>query len=69
MCAPCSLLLSYLCRCGVDSAADAVDLGRLVSSFDSLQLLGIQAYHGGLQHVRQPNDRAARVGKVRDWLP
>ncbi len=24
-----------------------------------------QAYHGGLQHVRDPRDRAQRVGQVR----
>ncbi|GLC42545.1 hypothetical protein PLESTB_001112000 [Pleodorina starrii] len=51
-------------RCGVDSPAEVVALARAVARLDNVRFAGLQAYHGGLQHVRDPRDRAQRVGKV-----
>ncbi|GFR41887.1 hypothetical protein Agub_g2671, partial [Astrephomene gubernaculifera] len=51
-------------RCGVDAPAAAVALARAVAACDSLRWGGLQAYHGGLQHVRDPRVRAQRVGQV-----
>ncbi|GIL63591.1 hypothetical protein Vafri_17631 [Volvox africanus] len=51
-------------RCGVDSPAEVVALARAATAMDNVRFTGLQAYHGGLQHVRDPQDRAYRVGKV-----
>lgn len=57
------------CRCGVDTPDAAAKLAEHVSNLSSQQhgsvnFRGIQAYHGGLQHVRDPQQRAAAVQKV-----
>eukprot|EP00198_Chlamydomonas_reinhardtii_P006209 XP_001695545.1 predicted protein [Chlamydomonas reinhardtii] len=51
-------------RCGVNSADEVVQLARAAAGLDNVRFAGIQAYHGGLQHVRDPRDRAQRVGQV-----
>ncbi|KXZ48640.1 hypothetical protein GPECTOR_26g543 [Gonium pectorale] len=51
-------------RCGVDSPAEVVALARAASVLDNVRFAGIQAYHGGLQHVREPAERRRRVGQV-----
>eukprot|EP00798_Chlamydomonas_sp_ICE-L_P018355 gene18355-24821_t len=50
-------------RCGVDTPAEAAKLAAAIASFPSLEFLGIQAYHGAQQHVRDPVDRHQRVVK------
>jgi D-serine deaminase-like pyridoxal phosphate-dependent protein len=49
-------------RCGVDSPVEAADLAALVAELASqqpklLEFRGIQAYHGGIQHVRRAVER------------
>ncbi|HEU0230245.1 MAG TPA: DSD1 family PLP-dependent enzyme [Burkholderiaceae bacterium] len=39
-------------RCGVQNPADAVALARRVLGTPGLEFMGLQAYHGGLQHKR-----------------
>lgn len=51
-------------RCGVSHAADAVALGRAIADAPGLRLGGIQAYHGGAQHVRSVEERAEIVAGV-----
>lgn len=51
-------------RCGVAGPAAAADLARHIMSKPSLDLWGIQAYHGGIQHVRAVADRKAAVERV-----
>ena len=52
-------------RCGVETPAQAATLARQVLKHSpSLRFKGIQAYHGGIQHVRDPQERAAAVAKV-----
>lgn len=58
-----------VCRAGVDSPAQAAALAKRVaqlqaSSNGAVALGGIQAYHGGLQHVRDPRARANAVAHV-----
>lgn len=45
-------------RCGVDSPEDAVALAQAVSKYESLQLRGVQAYHGLAQHIRGHRERS-----------
>ncbi|KAG2454896.1 hypothetical protein HYH02_000727 [Chlamydomonas schloesseri] len=51
-------------RCGANSPQEVVELARAAAGLDNVRFAGIQAYHGGLQHVRDPRDRAQRVGQV-----
>lgn len=59
-------------RCGVQTPADAVALARRVVSAPGLEFMGLQAYHGSLQHKRslmlrqRACHRAAR--RVRKFL-
>lgn len=46
-------------RCGVPDARAAAALAALVASLPGLRLRGIQAYHGGAQHVRGVRERRA----------
>ncbi len=51
-------------RCGVDHFHQLVDLAKTALSQPGVRFEGIQAYHGGVQHTRDPVDRAAAVNKV-----
>lgn len=51
-------------RCGVPDAAAAVALGAVVVGLPGLALGGIQAYHGGAQHVRTVAGRQAIMDGV-----
>uniref|UniRef100_A0A383VFH8 D-serine dehydratase-like domain-containing protein n=1 Tax=Tetradesmus obliquus TaxID=3088 RepID=A0A383VFH8_TETOB len=56
-------------RCGVDTPGQAARLAEHISRLSSqlngsVNFKGIQAYHGGLQHVRDPQQRAAAVQRV-----
>ncbi|KAF6249855.1 hypothetical protein COO60DRAFT_926754 [Scenedesmus sp. NREL 46B-D3] len=58
-------------RCGVDTPDEAAQLAQHISRLSSqtngsVNFTGIQAYHGGLQHVRDPVQRAAAVQAVVD---
>jgi D-serine deaminase-like pyridoxal phosphate-dependent protein len=64
-------MLWHCRRCGVDTPDEAAKLAEHVSRLSSQQngsvnFKGIQAYHGGLQHVRDPQKRAAAVQAVVD---
>lgn len=47
-------------RCGV-APTEAGRLARQVVSHDGLRFAGLQAYHGGAQHIRASADRAAAI--------
>jgi D-serine deaminase-like pyridoxal phosphate-dependent protein len=63
-------------RCGVGSVDEALALAREVAAAaPHLRLRGLQAYHGGAQHLRAPAarsnaiaDAGARAARVRDAL-
>lgn len=44
-------------RCGVADAPAALRLAERIATFDHLHLRGLQAYHGGIQHLRDWNER------------
>jgi D-serine deaminase-like pyridoxal phosphate-dependent protein len=56
-------------RCGVAQPAEVVPLAQAVASQPTLRFAGIQAYHGGAQHLRSPDARreaiAAATARVR----
>ncbi len=47
-------------RCGV-AATRAGSLARMVVSHDGLRFAGLQAYHGGAQHLRRSTEREAAI--------
>jgi len=51
-------------RCGVTSADDAVALAKDIAKHASLNFTGLQAYHGGAQHLRHPEERVAAIAKA-----
>lgn len=57
-------------RCGVEPGTAAVDLAKAIIAAPGLTFRGIQAYHGGAQHVRDFAERKARIeaaiGHARD---
>ena len=49
-------------RCGVAPGAPAVELAHLLAAHaPSLRYAGLQAYHGGAQHLRTPAERRAAI--------
>lgn len=48
-------------RCGVEPGAASVDLAKAIVAAPGLTFRGIQAYHGGAQHVRDFAERKARI--------
>ncbi|MEM6972997.1 MAG: DSD1 family PLP-dependent enzyme [Pseudomonadota bacterium] len=48
-------------RCGVRPGAEALALARQVAGLPGLRFAGLQAYHGGIQHLATPAERAAAV--------
>lgn len=48
-------------RCGVPPGNPALELAQTVSSASNLQFGGLQAYHGGAQHIRAHADRRRAV--------
>jgi 3-hydroxy-D-aspartate aldolase len=48
-------------RCGVAFGAPAVALAKRIAAAPGLKFSGLQAYHGGAQHVRDYAGRAARI--------
>ena len=59
-------------RCGVPAGQPAADLARVIADTQGLNFAGLQAYHGGAQHLRTPEERHAAIamssGRVRDTL-
>lgn len=50
-------------RCGV-APAGAGGLARLVASHAGLRFAGLQAYHGGAQHIRSSTEREAAIRRA-----
>ncbi len=51
-------------RCGVEPGAQALELARKVVGSRNLRFAGLQAYHGGAQHVRSVADRRRAIGRA-----
>jgi 3-hydroxy-D-aspartate aldolase len=51
-------------RCGVATAAAAVELAGKIASFPSLAFAGLQAYCGTAQHLRKPEERRAAISSA-----
>lgn len=51
-------------RTGVESPEEAVALAKAVAGVEELQLRGIQAYHGAIQHIRSWSERRAAAADV-----
>jgi D-serine deaminase-like pyridoxal phosphate-dependent protein len=55
-------------RCGVEPGAPALALARNIAASGSLRFAGLQAYHGGAQHVRSVADRREAIGRAVDLV-
>ncbi|MDO9436295.1 DSD1 family PLP-dependent enzyme [Hydrogenophaga sp.] len=51
-------------RCGVAPGEPAVDLAQLIAQHPVLRFAGLQAYHGGAQHHRDPAERAHAIAEA-----
>ena len=51
-------------RCGVAPGAAAVTLVQAIVQHPMLRFAGLQAYHGGAQHLRTPAQRQAAIGQA-----
>ncbi|PLC50137.1 alanine racemase [Pollutimonas subterranea] len=51
-------------RCGVQTPEEAVSLARLVQKLPNISFVGVQAYHGGLQHKRSLDQRQKAADKT-----
>jgi D-serine deaminase-like pyridoxal phosphate-dependent protein len=51
-------------RCGVQTPEEAVALAQLVTRLPNVSLAGIQAYHGGLQHRHDLDQREKQCAKT-----
>ena len=51
-------------RCGVEPGPQAVQLARAILAQPVLRFAGLQAYHGGAQHLRTAAERKATIGRV-----
>ena len=51
-------------RCGVTPGAAAVELAQYVADSPGLRFAGLQAYHGGAQHLRKPSERTAVIARA-----
>ncbi|MBE0624069.1 MAG: alanine racemase, partial [Burkholderiales bacterium] len=49
-------------RCGVAPGAPALALARLIAASRNLRFAGLQAYHGGAQHLRSVAERSSAIG-------
>ena len=48
-------------RCGVAPLAPAAELAQRIAVSPGLRFRGLHAYHGGAQHLREPDERAAAI--------
>jgi len=53
-------------RCGVLPGPDAVALARRIAGSAHLRFGGLQAYHGGAQHLRRQSERKAAIDSAID---
>jgi 3-hydroxy-D-aspartate aldolase len=53
-------------RCGVKAGPEAVALAQRIAASKHLMFGGIQAYHGGAQHLRSVAERAAAIRHASD---
>ena len=53
-------------RCGVAPGAAALALAGVVASLPNLRFMGLQAYHGGAQHLRSGAEREAAIAAAID---
>ncbi|MEO5765939.1 MAG: DSD1 family PLP-dependent enzyme [Casimicrobiaceae bacterium] len=51
-------------RCGVAPGSPAVALAQQVAVAPGLHFRGLHAYHGGAQHLRTPEERAAAIAQA-----
>ena len=51
-------------RCGVEPGVEAVLLVSAIKPHPSLRFAGLQAYHGGAQHLRTADERKAAIDQV-----
>ena len=51
-------------RCGVEPGAPALELARQIAASGNLRFAGLQAYHGGAQHLRSVVDRRSAIGRA-----
>jgi len=55
-------------RCGVPPGPEAVELARAIAASPHLRFGGLQAYHGGAQHLRRPEERQAAIAGAADGV-
>jgi D-serine deaminase-like pyridoxal phosphate-dependent protein len=55
-------------RTGIATVAGALDLARLIQNSDALELAGIQAYSGAVQHIKRASERAKVYGRQLNHL-
>jgi D-serine deaminase-like pyridoxal phosphate-dependent protein len=53
-------------RCGVPGAEAALRLAELIAAHDELEFRGLQAYHGGAQHIRSRAERKEAAKQAAD---
>ena len=51
-------------RCGVHQVEDVLPIAQAIATHSSLRLAGLQAYHGGAQHLRSVDERRAALDQV-----
>lgn len=51
-------------RCGVEAGAPALALARDIVAGRNLRFAGLQAYHGGAQHLRSVAERSNAIGRA-----
>ena len=51
-------------RCGVEPGAPALALARSIAASRNLRFAGLQAYHGGAQHLRRVAERRSAIGRA-----
>jgi D-serine deaminase-like pyridoxal phosphate-dependent protein len=51
-------------RCGVAPGEDAARLAESIASRAPLRFAGLHCYHGGAQHLRSPQERAAAIASA-----
>jgi D-serine deaminase-like pyridoxal phosphate-dependent protein len=51
-------------RCGVEPGAPALALARAIAACAHLHFAGLQAYHGGAQHLRSVSERSGAIGRA-----
>jgi len=51
-------------RCGVEPGVPARELARRIVASEGLRFRGLQAYHGGAQHLRSPGERRDAIARA-----